>query len=56
MDITGVWEGTIDGTSWGRLLVKVAERSGELVGQAEIADVGVGTFALDVGGRRDVRG
>ena len=53
MNITGIWQGILDGTSWGRLLVKISEQQGMLSGQAEITDIGVGTFALDVVGRRD---
>jgi hypothetical protein len=53
LNLTGVWEGTLDGTNWGRLLVKLTEQNRGLTGQAEIVDVGIGTFALDVTGRRD---
>jgi hypothetical protein len=53
LNLTGVWEGTLDGTNWGRLLVKLTEQNRGLTGQAEIVDVGIGTFALDVAGRRD---
>lgn len=52
MNVSGVWEGSLDGTSWGRLLAKLTERDGVLAGQAEITDVGAGTFLLDVTGRR----
>jgi hypothetical protein len=55
MSLTGVWEGTLDGTNWGRLLIKLNEQSGVLSGQAEITDIGVGVFTLDVVGRRDAR-
>lgn len=53
MNITGIWQGTLDGTNWGRLLVKITEHHGVASGQAEITDIGVGTYALDVVGRRD---
>lgn len=57
MNLTGVWEGTLDGTNWGRLLMKLSEQSGVVSGQAEITDMGVGEFksvySLDVVGRRD---
>lgn len=54
MNMTGVWQGTLDGeTNWGRLLIKLNERDGLLSGQAEITDIGVGAFTLDVNGARD---
>jgi hypothetical protein len=52
MDITGIWEGTLDGTNWGRLLVKLTEYAGTVMGIAQIADIGVGTYNLDVKGTR----
>jgi hypothetical protein len=55
MNMTGVWEGTLDGTNWGRLLIRLQERAGVLSGQAEITDIGVGAFTLDVAGRRDAQ-
>ena len=53
MSLTGVWEGTLDGTNWGRLVIRLHEESGVLSGQAEINDIGVGVYNLDVAGRRD---
>jgi hypothetical protein len=53
LDLAGVWEGTLDGTNWGRLLIKLSEHNGVLAGQAEITDIGVGIFTLEVVGRRD---
>jgi hypothetical protein len=53
LNLTGIWEGTLDGTNWGRLLVKLAEQVGVISGHAEITDIGVGSFGLDVRGRRD---
>jgi hypothetical protein len=53
MDITGIWEGTLDGTNWGRLLAKLTERESAINGFAEIVDIGLGTYNLSVkGGRR----
>jgi hypothetical protein len=52
MDIMGIWEGTLDGTNWGRLLVKLTERDGAILGYAQIIDIGVGTYNLDVKGSR----
>lgn len=53
MDVTGIWEGTLDGTNWGRLLFKLTERDPHISGFAEIVDIGLGTYNLDVsGGRR----
>lgn len=46
-------EGTLDGTNWGRLLVKLSERSRVLSGRAEITDIDFGVYTLDVTGRRD---
>jgi hypothetical protein len=56
MSTTGIWEGTLDGTNWGRLLVKIDERAGILSGHAEITDIGVGTYSLAVTGRRNADG
>ena len=56
MDLTGIWEGTLDGTNWGRLLVKLSEQHGELSGHAEISDIGHDTHSLEVVGRRDADG
>ena len=53
MSMTGVWEGALDGTNWGRLLIRLQEHSGVLSGQAEINDIGIGVYTLDVVGRRD---
>ena len=55
MSLTGVWEGTLDGTNWGRLVIRLREHSGVLSGQAEINDIGVGVYTLDVAGRRDAK-
>ena len=52
MNVTGIWEGTLDGTNWGRLLVKLTEENGNVGGHAEITDIGVGTYNLLVSGRR----
>jgi hypothetical protein len=52
MDVTGIWEGTLDGTNWGRFLAKLSERDGAIMGFAEIADIGIGTYNLDVKGNR----
>ena len=48
-----MWEGTLDGTNWGRLVIRLREQVGVLSGQAEINDIGVGVYNLDVIGRRD---
>lgn len=53
MSLNGVWEGTLDGTNWGRLVIRLREQAGVLCGQAEINDIGVGVYTLDVAGRRD---
>lgn len=53
MSLTGVWEGTLDGTNWGRLVIRLREQAEVLSGQAEINDIGVGVYTLDVVGRRD---
>ena len=53
MDVTGIWEGTLDGTNWGRLLMKLDERAGAISGIVQISDIGVGTYTLDVTGTRD---
>jgi hypothetical protein len=53
LNLTGIWEGTLDGTNWGRLLVKLSEQHGLLSGHAEITDIGVDTFNLEVAGRRN---
>lgn len=53
MSLTGVWDGTLDGTNWGRLVIRLSEKAGVLFGQAEINDIGVGVYTLDVAGRRD---
>jgi len=55
MNMTGVWQGTLDGTNWGRLLIKLREHAGVLSGQAEITDIGVGAFTLEVRGTREPR-
>jgi hypothetical protein len=55
-NITGIWEGTLDGTNWGRLLAKLLERNGVISGHAEISDVGNGAFSLEVSGRRNADG
>jgi hypothetical protein len=55
VNITGIWEGTLDGTNWGRLLVKLSEHQAQISGHAEITDVGAGIFLLSVEGRRDAR-
>jgi hypothetical protein len=52
MNITGIWEGTLDGTNWGRLLVKLTEENGNVTGYAEITDIGIGTYNLLVTGLR----
>jgi hypothetical protein len=52
MNITGIWEGTLDGTNWGRLLVKLTEEKGNVTGHAEITDIGIGTYNLLVTGLR----
>jgi hypothetical protein len=52
MDITGIWEGTLDGTNWGRLLAKLQESAGVIHGFAQITDIGLGTHNLDVVGQR----
>ena len=52
MNITGIWEGTLDGTNWGRLLVKLTEEKGNVTGYAEITDIGIGTHNLLVTGLR----
>lgn len=53
MNLTGLWEGTLDGTNWGRLLIRLTETVSRLSGQAEINDIGQGTYILDVNGLRD---
>ncbi len=53
MDITGIWEGTLDGTNWGRLLAKLEEQAGTVRGIAQIVDIGQGTYTLDVTGSRN---
>jgi hypothetical protein len=55
VNISGLWEGTMDGTNWGRLLVKLWEQQDVISGHAEIADIGEGNFLLTVVGRRDAR-
>jgi hypothetical protein len=52
MEVTGIWEGTLDGTHWGRLLAKLSECNGGINGFAEIIDVGTGTYNLNVTGDR----
>lgn len=52
MEVTGIWEGTLDGTNWGRLLAKLSECDGAIDGFAEIIDVGTGTYNLNVTGDR----
>ena len=56
MNLTGIWEGTLDGTNWGKLLARLTERDGSIRGVAEITDIGVGTFHLDVVGSRSSGG
>jgi hypothetical protein len=54
MNISGIWDGTLDGTNWGQLLVKLTEKDGFVWGFAEFDDVGVGKYNLtDNGSRRD---
>jgi hypothetical protein len=53
MDISGIWEGTLDGTNWGRLLAKLTECDGAIQGIAQIVDIGFGTYNLDVSGSRN---
>ena len=55
MSLTGVWEGTLDGTNWGRLVVRLHEHAGVISGQAEIDDIGIAVYTLDVVGRRDAK-
>ena len=56
MNLTGIWEGTLDGTNWGKLLARLSERDGSIQGVAEIIDIGIGTFHLDVVGSRSSGG
>lgn len=52
-DLSGIWNGTLDGTNWGQLLCKLDEESSGISGIAQIIDVGLGTYNLDVRGSRD---
>jgi hypothetical protein len=52
MDLAGIWEGTFDGTNWGRLLAKIDQSGNKISGTAEIIDIGIGTYIFDVKGNR----
>lgn len=50
MSFDGIWEGTLDGTNWGRAILKIVEDSSAVSGNAQIDDVGVGTYSMDMKG------
>jgi hypothetical protein len=52
MDLAGIWEGTFDGTNWGRLIAKLNQSGKEIRGTAEIIDIGIGTYTFNVKGSR----
>jgi hypothetical protein len=52
MDITGIWEGTLDGTNWGRVLAKLQQSDDAISGFAQVTDVGLGTYNLRVQGNQ----
>lgn len=51
MDVTGIWQGMIDGTNWGSLLMKFEQSADSIKGIAQVSDVEHGTYNLVILGK-----
>ncbi len=51
--LDGIWEGTLDGTNWGKAIAKFECDGGTLSGVIQISDMGIGTYNLGITGTQD---